>query len=144
MGVRVPRARISLEAVSRLWQPPDEVEELFAEALELAPPEPSTLCHGDLHFRQLLVRRGTLTGIVDWVDLCRADPGVDLSLVYGLLPGSARAAFFEEYGEAAPDSLVRARVLALNLMAVLARYGRDEGIRRIEEEAVAGLGRVLA
>ena len=43
-----------------------------------------------------------------------------------------------------PASLVRARVLALNLMAVIARYGHDEGMPDVEAEARAGLDRVFA
>jgi aminoglycoside phosphotransferase (APT) family kinase protein len=144
MAVRVPRTRESFAAVADLWQPPAEAEELLAHALELPSPEPRALCHGDLHFRQLLVDGSELTGIVDWVDLCRADPGIDLLLVYSFLPPAARAEFFAEYGEADPASLVRARVLALNLMAVLVRYGHDERMPEVKTEALAGLDRAFA
>jgi len=143
MAVRVPRTRESFDAIADLWQPPGEVEQLLAQALALPPPEPRALCHGDLHFRQLLVDGDRLSGIVDWVDLCRADPGIDLSLVYGLLSPVARAEFLEEYGDVDPASLMRARVLALNLMAVLVHYGHDERNPDVEAEALAGLGRAL-
>ena len=36
--------------------------------------------HGDAHFRQLLQVEGDLTGVIDWVDICRADVGQDLQL----------------------------------------------------------------
>jgi aminoglycoside phosphotransferase (APT) family kinase protein len=144
MAVRVPRAREAIAAIADPWPASSEAEELFARALELPAPEPRAVCHGDLHFRQLLVEGHALTGIVDWVDLCRSDPGVDLSLAYGFLPPAARGEFLDEYGEVDPASLVRARVLALNLMAVLARYGHDEGIPDVEAEARAGLDRVFA
>jgi aminoglycoside phosphotransferase (APT) family kinase protein len=144
MAVRALRTRESLVEIADLWQAPVEAEELLTLALELPAPEPRALCHGDLHFRQLLIDGNRLTGIVDWVDLCRSDPGVDLSLVYGFLPPAARLEFWAEYGEVDPASLVRARVLALNLMAILARYGHDEGMPGVEAEALAGLGRVLA
>jgi aminoglycoside phosphotransferase (APT) family kinase protein len=143
MGVRVPRTRKTLAAISDLWHPPAEVEDLLARALALPAPEARAVCHGDLHFRQLLAEEGVLTGIVDWVDLCRSDPGVDLSLAYSFLPVAARDPFFAEYGEVQPASLVRARVLALNLMAILARYGHDEGMPGVETEALAGLERVF-
>ena len=39
---------------------------------------------------------------------------------------------------------MRARVLALNLMAILARYGHDEGTPGVEAEALAGLDRVFS
>jgi aminoglycoside phosphotransferase (APT) family kinase protein len=143
MGRRVPRAREALAAVADLWRPPDQADELFVRALALPPPEPLAVCHGDLHFRQLLVEGDALTGIVDWVDLCRSDPGIDLSLVYAFLPRAARREFFTKYGDIAEASHLRAQVVALNLMAILARYGHDEHVPGVEAEALAGLDRVF-
>jgi aminoglycoside phosphotransferase (APT) family kinase protein len=139
--VRVPRARTSLAAIADLWTPSPEVDELFARALELPPPEHSAVCHGDLHFRQLLVADGALTGVVDWVDLCRSDPGVDLSLAWGFLPPQARAEFLDEYGPVPEASALRARVLALDLMAILAEWARAESRPAVQAEALAGLAR---
>jgi aminoglycoside phosphotransferase (APT) family kinase protein len=99
------------------------------------------VCHGDLHVRQVLVDGASLTGVVDWVDVCRGDPGIDLILAYTLLSPDARPAFFAEYGRVADESLLRARVLAFNLSAVLARYGRDQALPQLEREAVASLER---
>lgn len=144
MQVRVPRAREALAAIADLRTPPAETEALLEEALALPKPEPSAVCHGDLHFRQLLVEESVLRGVVDWVDICLGDPAMDLSLVFGFLPRAARDAFFAEYGEVDRTSAVRARVLALNLMAILARYGHDEGLPGLEAEALAGLDRVFA
>jgi aminoglycoside phosphotransferase (APT) family kinase protein len=105
---------------------------------------PAAVCHGDLHVRQVLVEQGRLTGVVDWVDVCRSDPGIDLAIAFSFLPPEGRPAFFAAYG--APDgaSLIRARVLALNLSAILAAYGRAEGIEPVEREAVASLDRSVA
>jgi aminoglycoside phosphotransferase (APT) family kinase protein len=144
MAVRVPRVRETVAAIADLWEPPPALDELLAEALELPLAEATVVCHGDLHFRQLLVEGAELTGLVDWVDLCRADPGVDLSLVYGFLSPAARRDFFAEYGDVAPASHLRARVLALNLMAILARYGHVESVPGVKAEALAGLDRVLS
>ena len=144
MAVRAPRARETIAAISDLWQPPAELEEVFERALGLEAPEPTAVCHGDLHFRQLLIDGGELSGVVDWVDLYRGDPAVDLSLEYGFLSPPARAIFLEEYGAVGESSLLRARVLALNLMAILARYGSDEANPGVAAEALAGLDRALA
>jgi aminoglycoside phosphotransferase (APT) family kinase protein len=145
MQVRVPRARESIAAIADLWQPPEEAEALLEEALTLPKPEPRAVCHGDLHFRQLLVNGDVLTGIVDWVDICLGDPVMDVSLVYGFLPRAERDAFFAEYGEVLDRaSDLRARVLALNLMSILARYGHDEGLPGVKAEALAALGRVFS
>jgi aminoglycoside phosphotransferase (APT) family kinase protein len=144
MRRRVPVTREALAAISELWSAPAAVEELLAEAIELPPPETLVACHGDLHFRQLLVEGPRLTGVVDWVDVCLSDPGIDLMVVYAFLPPEARAAFFAEYGEASEAALLRARVLALDISAILVRYGHDEGNRPVEEEALASLDRALA
>jgi aminoglycoside phosphotransferase (APT) family kinase protein len=144
MGFRVPRTAEELVAVAELWTAPAAVADLLDRAERLPPAVPTATCHGDLHFRQVLVDGGRLTGIVDWIDVCRSDPGIDLLLVYAFLPPDARAAFFAEYGEVADASLVRARVLALYLSAVLARYGRAQRLPDVEREALASLDRAVA
>ena len=144
MSFRVSRTRQAIAAIADMWQPPPLVEEILREAEKLPPAEPTAVVHGDLHFRQVLVNEGELSGVIDWVDVCRADPGQDLQLVWSFLPPSARAAFLAEYGPVSEESLLRARVLALNLSAILARYGRDEAMPAVESEALAALGRIVA
>jgi aminoglycoside phosphotransferase (APT) family kinase protein len=146
MSFRVPKTREALAAVRKLglWESPAVVEEILAAASALPPAEPSAVCHCDLHFRQLLVDGGELSGIVDWVDVCRSDPGVDLQLAWSFLPPAGRAAFLDEYGPVSESSLLRARVLALFLNAILARYGHSEGLETVEAEALAGLARTTS
>jgi aminoglycoside phosphotransferase (APT) family kinase protein len=144
MTIRVPGTRERLAAVERegLWSPPAGVEDVLRAAEALPSPEPTAVCHGDLHFRHVLVGDGgTVTGIIDWIDVCRADPGIDLLLVWSFFPPEGRTAFLDVYGPVAPQSLLRARVLAFFLGATLALYGRSEGAAAIEREAVAGLER---
>ena len=141
MTFRVPRARQALADLADVWQPPPLVEDVLREAEALPPAEPTTLVHGDLHFRQLIVHEGELSGVIDWVDVCRADPGQDFVPFWTLLPPDARSELLEEYGPISEESLLRGRVLALGLNAVLARYGRDEGRPDVEAEALAGLDR---
>lgn len=144
MPKRVPIVREALAEIAGLWEPPPAVDELLARAAELPPPEAAVVCHGDLHFRQLLVDGRRLTGVVDWVDVCLSDPGIDLMVACAFLPPRSRPAFFAEYGPAADASLVRARVLALNLSAILAHYGHVEGNGPVEAEALASLDRAVA
>lgn len=146
MTFRAPRTleELAAAAAEGLWEPPPSVFELLRRAERLPPPVPSAVCHGDLHFRQLLVAGSSLTGVVDWVDVCRSDPGIDLMVVYALLPPDAREVFFAEYGPVREDSLLRARVLALFLSAVLARYGREQGLAQVEREAVTSLDRAVS
>jgi|SRR5215217_921475 len=142
MAIRVPKTREQFAALEAegLWHPRPSALELLAAAADLPAPEPTVVCHGDLHVRHLLVDdAGALTGVIDWGDLCRGDPSVDLSLVWSLLP--ARDAFLAAYGPVSDDQLLRARVIALFLCAVLALYAHHEGMRELELEALAGLDR---
>jgi len=102
------------------------------------------VAHGDLHFRHVLVEQGRASGVLDWVDLCRADPATDLQLYWSFVPPAGRHAFADGYGTIGGDRLLRARVLALCLAGELARYAHAEGHESIHRDALAGLGRTLA
>jgi aminoglycoside phosphotransferase (APT) family kinase protein len=144
MTTRVPMALESLADVERqgLWRPPDNVAGLLDDAARLPPAEPTAVVHGDLHFRHLLVDGGRASAVIDWIDLARADPSVDLMLYWSYVPPSAREAFLAAYGEVSDEQLLRARVVALSINAILALYARDKGVPAIEREALAGLARV--
>jgi aminoglycoside phosphotransferase (APT) family kinase protein len=145
MRRRATLAREQLADVEALgvWRAPPRVEELLAEAVELPPPEAPVLVHGDLHFRHLLVAGGVASGVIDWGDVCRSDPAIDLPLLWSFVPPRGRAAFLDAYGPVNESQLLRARVLAVQLCAALAHYGRVEANRTVEREAVAGLERAL-
>jgi aminoglycoside phosphotransferase (APT) family kinase protein len=136
MAKRVPRLRAALAEVGE-----PVPEEIVAAALALPPPAPGGLAHGDLHLRHLLVdEAGAPTAVIDWIDVCRGDPGIDLPLYWCLLTPSARADFRAAY-PVTDEQLLRGRVLALFLCATLARYARDVGDRALEAEALTGLRR---
>jgi aminoglycoside phosphotransferase len=101
------------------------------------------LTHGDLHVRHLLVERGGVTGVIDWGDLCRSDPAIDLMLVWSLLPPAGRDRFAEAYGVLDDEDVLRARVLAFFLGLTLAIYAHDVGHAALQRECVAGLERTL-
>ncbi len=133
MSVRLPRLEeLGVEAPA-----------LIASARELPPARHTAVCHGDLHMRQLLVAGSELTGIVDWVDVCRSDPAVDLSVAWSTLDRASRPAFFAAYGEIAEETRVRARVVAASLCAMLADWAEKEEVPRVLEAAVAGLRRAV-
>jgi aminoglycoside phosphotransferase (APT) family kinase protein len=145
MPRRVEMTREWLDRLDGLWHPPPAVAELLAEAEPLPASSRSVLCHGDLHFRHVLVdEHGTLTGVIDWGDLCRAEPAIDLSLLWNFFPPAGREAFLGIYGPLAEDQLVRTRLLAVNLCVVLAIYGHEEGMAGVKREALEGLERALA
>jgi aminoglycoside phosphotransferase (APT) family kinase protein len=144
MARRVPMTRDVLAEVDRLglWHAPAAVTALLDEAEQLPPPAPpGVVVHGDLHFRHLLVHEGRAAGVIDWVDLSRADPAVDLQLLWSFVPPARRREWLDSYGSVPDDRLLRARVIALCLCAVLARYGHAEGLDAIAREAVGGLDR---
>ncbi len=140
MPFRVARARTML---LELGVGPERTEPIFVDALQLPPPGPPTLVHGDLHLRHALVAGGGLSGVIDWGDVCRADPAIDLVLVWCSLPPGARGVFLAAYGTVSEAALVRARVLSLFLCAVLVLHARDARLPAVERGALAGLERTL-
>jgi aminoglycoside phosphotransferase (APT) family kinase protein len=143
MGFRVALTRERIEEASALWTAPPWVEDLLAEAEELPPSEHASLVHGDLHIRHVLLDGGALAGVIDWGDVCRADPAIDLLAVWTLLGPDGRERFAAEYGTVEEAQLVRSRVLALYLGLMLLLYARDVGFSALERECLAGLERTL-
>jgi aminoglycoside phosphotransferase (APT) family kinase protein len=148
MEDRVGRTFERLAQAERLgvWSAPAGVSEMLEAARVLdPPPQPATLAHGDLHIRHLLAGAdGRLSGVIDWIDVCRGNPGIDLGAYWSFVPPGGRAGFAAEYGPIAPDALVRARVLAVFLCATLAVYGRELGDFGLERGSVAALDRSVA
>jgi aminoglycoside phosphotransferase (APT) family kinase protein len=148
-GVRAPRARQGLAQLGEqgLRAADHGLDRFLADAARLAAPAGAdVVSHGDLHVRHVLVGGdGSAAGIIDWGDLCLADPVVDLSLAYGGFAGPARAAFLSAYGRPVDaEREVAARVLAVNLSVVLAAYAADLGHARLLTESLAGIDRALA
>jgi aminoglycoside phosphotransferase (APT) family kinase protein len=147
MNVRVPRAREYLSEVERLrlWRAPQVVHQVLEDAEGLPASEQSAVVHGDLHLRHLLVDGdGSAAGVIDWIDVCRADPGIDLVLYWSTLPHDGRVEFLETYGPVTEDQLLRGRVVAFFLCAVLAVFGHSEGLDRLTYEALEGLARTAS
>jgi aminoglycoside phosphotransferase (APT) family kinase protein len=128
-----------------VWRAPPVVGRVLDAARALPAPAATVLLHGDLHVRHVLVDGGgALAGVIDWGDVCRGDPSIDLSLLWSGFPPEGRAAFLEAYGPVTDDQMLRARVLALCLCAALASYGHHEGMANVEREALEGLERTVA
>ena len=109
-------------------------------------PAPLVVSHGDLHVRHLLVDQdGAATGVIDWGDLCLADPAVDLSIAYFGFAGRARADLLSAYGRpVGPQRELAARVAAICMAAFLAEYAADDARPELLQECVAGLKRAIA
>jgi aminoglycoside phosphotransferase (APT) family kinase protein len=106
---------------------------------------PVVVCHGDLHVRHLLVDRdGSATGIIDWGDLCLADPAVDLSIAYFGFAGRARADLLSAFGRRVGAAReLAARTAAVSLAASLAEYAAEDGRAALLRESLAGLRRAV-
>jgi aminoglycoside phosphotransferase (APT) family kinase protein len=120
------------------------VEGTLASAERLGPSaaEP-VLAHGDLHQRHLLLEDGAVAAVIDWGDVCRADPCIDLVLFWSLLSPAGRERFLSAYGTITEEQLLRARVLAIGLDSMLARYALDTGNANLRTATVAALERTL-
>jgi aminoglycoside phosphotransferase (APT) family kinase protein len=141
MSKRVPRTLAALNEVEPLWAAPPWVFEALEAAHGFERPASTVVVHGDLHLRHVLIDRGALAGVIDWGDVCRGDPSMDLALCWCVLPPDGRADFFAEYGRVTTEQILIARVLAWFLCAVLAVYGANEGLETLTSEALAGLRR---
>lgn len=106
--------------------------------------------HGDLHPANVVVRDGTLAGVVDFGELCAGDPATDLSAAWILLPEGAADRFFDAYGHADEDITARARgwavMRALGLIGIgrNGRLGLPGGKPTWEPAGYATLERVCA
>lgn len=132
--------------VEGIWVGDPAVDALLADAEQLdAPTDDPVLVHGDLHVRHLLVdNEGNATGVIDWGDVCLADPAVDLALAYSAFGGAARAALLAQYGPVEPERELRARALAIRLSVILAGYAAADARPALLAESLAGLHRAVS
>ncbi len=56
---------------------------------------PPVWIHGDLDARNLLVRDGRITGLLDWGSLCVGDPACDVKVAWAVLDAETRPVFRE-------------------------------------------------
>lgn len=145
--LRAARARLDALASTRwasyVTAASDAIDEAMSDRDVMMPSSPDSwvVSHGDLYPRHLLLdARGRLSGVIDWGDLCRAEPAVDLAIVYSVLPSAAHGAFWAIYGDVAPSTRARARLNALHYGVALAVYASDVG----DDPLLAEAGRIFA
>lgn len=114
-------AHVSAPAVLAAWD-----EALAAPGWQ----GPPVWIHGDLHPGNLLVERGALSGVIDFVDLCAGDPATDMAVMWMLLPTPVHPVFLEaaRRGSDVRDDylLHRARGWALTLSVAYMASGDPE------------------
>jgi aminoglycoside phosphotransferase (APT) family kinase protein len=91
---------------------------------------PPIWLHGDLHPANVVVDDGTLSGVIDFGDLCAGDPATDLAVAWVLLSAGAASRFFAAYANADDATILRARGWAVLNAVHLIGIGRngDEGL----------------
>src|SRR5437762_10334961 len=81
--------------------------------------------HGDLHPANVVVADGTLSGVIDFGELCAGDPAADLAAAWVLLPAGTAPRFLHAYGRADDAMIRRARGWAVLRALVLIRIGQQ-------------------
>jgi aminoglycoside phosphotransferase (APT) family kinase protein len=137
---RADPARL-IEGISRVLSKgslvgdPEAVQTAAAECAGLQRGTRLVLAHGDLYVRHLLVDDAArLAGVIDWGDLHRGDPAVDLSVAWSFLPPEARDTFRNAYGPFDESTWRLARLRALHYGVVLLEYARGIGDARLFRE----------
>lgn len=120
-------SRLGLEALLPAWR----------TALEAGACTTSVWLHGDLHSRNVILRDGALSGLIDWGDITAGDPATDLACAWTLMEADARAVFWETYG-ADEDERARAAGWAVNLATAMVDAG-DTRHRRIGRAVIERL-----
>ncbi|WP_404408143.1 phosphotransferase family protein [Jeotgalibacillus malaysiensis] len=104
----------------------------------------NTPLHGDLHPKNMIVRNGRLSGIIDWGDAHIGHPAVDLSVGYACMTPEVRTLFFNAYGEVDERTQELARFKAVFIMTVLVRYAKNTEDKDVLRWGLAGLEKSLS
>lgn len=106
----------------------DRIARIWEEALGESDHDGDAVwLHGDFHPSNLLVEHDEIVAVVDWGDITRGDPAVDLSVGWMLLPPDVRADLRQEAG-ASEDTWARARGWALSLGLAMLTNSADNPV----------------
>jgi aminoglycoside phosphotransferase (APT) family kinase protein len=132
-GVQLALEHLDVPGADELWQ------------RALAAPEwpgPRVWLHADLDARNVLVRGGRLTGVIDWGCVGIGDPAVDVMVAWKLLDAAGRERF-RELLSVDDDTWLRAKGWALSQALVALDYYTLETYPVIVHEARRWLGEVF-
>lgn len=104
--------------------------QIWKEALAAPVDMPPTWIHGDLYSRNVLVKRGVVSGIIDWGDMTSGDPATDLACVWSLFSNSSsRDEFFSAYGKVSEVTVKRSKGWAILFGVMLLETGLADNPR---------------
>jgi aminoglycoside phosphotransferase (APT) family kinase protein len=95
-GPLAPRDKATRAGIAALGDAIDATAVTAAWDAALAAPEwagPPVWIHGDLDARNLLVREGRITGVLDWGAVCAGDPACDVKVAWAVLDAETRPIF---------------------------------------------------
>lgn len=126
------RTRSAIEALADEFDS-EALMEVWLQALEAPACTEADLTwiHGDLHPANLLVRQGSITGVVDWGLSGLGDPACDLMAAYTVFDADTRPVFARATGAGEADGL-RARGWALSTAAIALEYYRSTTVPIVE------------
>ncbi|MGM0852334.1 MAG: phosphotransferase [Bacillota bacterium] len=127
--MRLPTLEKNIHEIEELnlFHRVDKLKDYLQHVPKKPLPSETTLVHGDLHFKNIVVNTdGILSGVLDWGDVHIGHRAIDLNLVYSYLNPAGRDLFFKEYGEVEEVELVYARFKAIYTNVVLLLYGYHE------------------
>jgi aminoglycoside phosphotransferase (APT) family kinase protein len=138
--LRAARERLPLIERAGLGDGARELVEWLAEHAPVARDDAHrTLVHGDLYARHVVLREGTVAGIIDWGDVHLGDPALDLAIAHLMLPARAHARFRDAYGAVDERTWNAARYRAIYHAILELEYGirtGDAGMRDIGSAAL--------
>ena len=137
-GKRVPMTEARLDQLEKSGfdLPYTRLRELLRAGLATPRLPCRQVVHGDLHFRHLLLGdENQLTGVIDWGDLHRNDPAVDLQIYWSFFLPEERVEFLKSYGEISETQLIQARAFSVFENIALLVSARDQGKDRVARAA---------
>ncbi|MBT2228981.1 aminoglycoside phosphotransferase family protein [Nonomuraea sp. NEAU-A123] len=102
-----------------------DVRAVWDEALSAPDWEgPPVWLHADLHPANVVVSGGTISGVIDFGELCAGDPATDLAAAWLILPEGAATRFFDAYENVDEAMIRRARGWAVHVGVGLIGIGQ--------------------
>lgn len=102
----------------------------------------TSLVHGDLNFKNILIHNDTLAGVIDWSDIHVGLPAEDWLMVHAF-PGAAQRVFLRHYGPVDARNWEASRFQALYVNLIILVSALQTGQRCDEEEARRQMAAIL-
>ncbi len=116
------------------------LESLVEQSQNYRPRRETHLVHGDFYVRHLLVdEKHRLAGVIDWGDVHRGDPAIDLGIAHAFLPPSAEEKFQKAYGPIDEGTWTLARLRGILSSTYIILYGHHSGDPDLVREGLRSL-----